>query len=287
MVTGAHRRRRGRIPSPSDERGGYAVEQLVEHLSSEARNRTIHEISVGGRFCAVVLDDGAVGAANICPDVCGEPRPIVWDRVVAPGAPAGHGLEALGSHGSAAIGLATANALANRSVSQGGRWDEARIGGDLLDALDLRPDDHVGMVGCFNPLVEPIRQRVERLTIFERAPRLAPGLLPDSRASEVLPDCTVALITATTLINGTIDALLSAAAGCREVVLVGPSTPLVPEIFSGSSRVTLLSGVVVTDRVGLLRTVAEGGGTREFQPFMAKVNVRVDTAPEAVGGELT
>ena len=83
-------------------------------------------------------------------------------------------------------------------------------------------------------------------------------------------------ITATTLINGTIDELLAAAANCREVVLLGPSTPLVPEVFAKSPRrVILLAGVVVTNAEELLRTVARDGETRDFKTSVVKVNVRV------------
>jgi uncharacterized protein (DUF4213/DUF364 family) len=180
-----------------------------------------------------------------------------------------------------ALGLATANALANRSVRCGGRWNEAELEGNLLDADILRPEDHVAMVGCFHPLVEPIRRRVSQLSIFERPARLSNGLLPEDRAADILPQCSVVLITATALINGTIDALLASAAGCREVVLLGPSTPLVPEVFTHAPRrVTLLAGVLVTDTAELLRTVAQGGGTRQFNTSVTKVNVRVSAVDE-------
>ena len=107
------------------------------------------------------------------------------------------------------------------------------------------------------------------------------GLLPEGRATELLPECSVALITATTIINGTIDELLAVSQGCREVVLLGPSTPLVPEIFDASSgRVTLLAGVVVTNAEELLRTVTRDGGTRDFKNSVSKVNVRVNAGGE-------
>jgi len=165
----------------------------------------------------------------------------------------------------------------------GGPLDELSIRGDLLDVLELRPDDHVGMVGCFSPMVEGIRRRVRRLSIFERGPRLISDFLPEDRAAEVLPECSVALITATTLINGTIDELLAAAQNCREVVLLGPSTPLVPEVFvTVPHLVTLLAGVVVTDADELLGTVARDGGTRDFKTSVVKVNVRVDTVSKSL-----
>ncbi len=132
------------------------------------------------------------------------------------------------------------------------------------------------MVGCFGPLVEPIGWRVRRLFVFERSARLTSDLLPESQAGELLPQCSVAIITATTLLNGTVDALLVAAANCREVVVLRPSTPLVPEVFiEAPRRISLLAGVLVTDANELLRVVARGGGTRDFLTSVVKVNVEV------------
>ena len=82
----------------------------------------------------------------------------------------------------------------------------------------------------------------------------------------------MALITSTTIINDTVDELLEAARDCRELVLLGPSTPLIAEAFEGTA-VTWLSGITVDDADGLLRVVSEGGGTRFFRPFVTKWNI--------------
>ncbi len=262
---------------------GCVVAALQNHLMTKARERTIRRAGAGGRFCAIMLDDGGVGVANLCPDVCGEPTRRVSDWLPKQGTPAVDALATLAIPERSAIGLATANALVNRFPGRDDPSDKLSIRGDLLDVLELRPDDHVGMVGCFSPLVESIRRRVRCLSIFERGPRLTPDLLPEDRAAEILPECSVALITATTLINGTIDELLAAAKDCREVVLLGPSTPLVPEVFATMPHlVTLLAGVVVTDAEELLRTVAQGGGTRDFKTSAVKVNVRVNAVSKSL-----
>ena len=91
-----------------------------------------------------------------------------------------------------------------------------------------------------------------------------------------LPRCQVALITATSIINHTLDGLLDAARGCRQVALLGASTPLLAEAFS-TARVTMLSGVVVTAAEEVLRVVSEGGGMRQFSPHVRKVTMRVST----------
>ena len=97
---------------------------------------------------------------------------------------------------------------------------------------------------------------------------------PAERARDLLPTCSVAIITSTTLITEGLDALLEAAAGCREVALLGPSTPLLPEVFA-DTPVTWLSGIRIENPEKVLRVVSEGGGTRDFSPYVQKVNLRL------------
>jgi hypothetical protein len=160
-------------------------------------------------------------------------------------------------------------------------------GGDVLRALALRTEDRVGMVGCFEPLIAPVQAQVASLTIFERARGWTVGVQPAERALDLLPTCTVALITSTALITESLDPLLDAAAGCREVALLGPSTPLLPEVFA-DTPVTWLSGIRIENPAKVLQIVSEGGGTRRFSRYVQKVNVRLHptgaTAPAAAGG---
>ena len=100
-------------------------------------------------------------------------------------------------------------------------------------------------------------------------------LLPEKEAYRLLPQCQIAIITSTTLINHSVDRLLEAAKGCREVVLLGASTPLVREAFL-NTPVTYLSGVVVREPDEILRIVSEGGGMRRFKNRIRKVNLTLE-----------
>lgn len=166
-----------------------------------------------------------------------------------------------------AVGLACANALVN--------VEDARFQtGDVLKCLDLRSDDHVGMVGYFGPLVGILEKKVRTLTVFEKL-RQSSGLVrPAEEAEDTLPKCQVAIITATSIINHSIEKLLEAAAKCREVVVLGASTPLLSEAFF-RGKVTLLSGLVVQEPREVLQIVSEGGGMRYFGPHIRKVCLRV------------
>jgi len=147
------------------------------------------------------------------------------------------------------------------------------VEGDILSVLSIGFMDRVGMVGYFGPLVAPVEKRVRELVIFERNAARSDRVLPAEAAYEELPRCDVAIITSTALILGGMDRLLEAAAKCREIALVGASTPLMPEVFAPLG-VTLLSGIIVTDGPGILQIVSEGGGMGFFGQRIRKVNVR-------------
>jgi uncharacterized protein (DUF4213/DUF364 family) len=70
------------------------------------------------------------------------------------------------------------------------------------------------------------------------------------------------------------ESLLEASHNCREIVLLGASTLLLPEIFKPLGA-ALLSGVIVTDPPGILQIISEGGGMRFFKPYIKKVNIKV------------
>ena len=107
-----------------------------------------------------------------------------------------------------------------------------------------------------------------------------PGALPAKEAFSILPESHIALITATAVINGTIDSLLEAARRCREVVILGPSTPLIPAAFT-QTPVTCLAGIRVERPDELFRIIGEGGGFRLFRPCTKKYTVRISPGKTA------
>jgi uncharacterized protein (DUF4213/DUF364 family) len=254
---------------PPDETARASVAaRLVSRLLDAAASARAADVRVGLGYTAVLLDDGRAGLAFTFRDLAPGGCSALEGSAPLCGRPAADLLALLESGDTieASLGLACANALANRD-----RPDQ--LAGDVLDRLALRPDDRVGMVGHFGPLVEPILGKARSLTVFERVDRPTSLIRPPEDAEEELPHCEVALITATSIINHTVDGLLHAARGCREVVLLGASTPLLPEVFA-AGEVTLLSGVVVRDPPEVLRVVSEARGMRQFGPHVRKVTVR-------------
>jgi uncharacterized protein (DUF4213/DUF364 family) len=240
---------------------------LAEGLS-RAEDLRIAEIRIGLTYTAVQLSDGSTGLAMTFLDGWKQGRRCLEKSPATRGALVSQVLPALGSRQpvEAALALACANALFNRNGLAGEP-------GNALDLLGLGRSDRVVMIGHFKPLVERVRKQVQGLDIFDCEADREPGVQAASEALTALPEASVALITATALVNQSLDDLLAHTSNCREVVLMGASTPLCPEVFA-DSPVSLLAGARVVDPPAVLRSVSEGGGMRALNQHLRKFNIR-------------
>ncbi len=241
--------------------------KIQEQLMPRAKGIVVRDVRIGLGYTAVLLENGRAGVA------------LTFHERLTKGCTVFKGLHPLAGRQACdllslldskdliemAVALATANALANTIRDD-------LLEGDILEYVQIGPQDKVGMVGYFAPVVPRLKEKTSSIMIFEKIKKKKGDLLPEKDAYQLLPQCQVALITSTTILNRTIDNLLGAARSCREVVLLGASTPLVPEVFAGTP-VKFLSGVVVTGPEEILRIVSEGGGMRLFRENVKKVNL--------------
>jgi len=116
----------------------------------------------------------------------------------------------------------------------------------------------VALIGHF-PFISRLRPQVGKLHVLELDPQ--PGDLPVTAASEILPKVDVVAITSMTLMNRTLDGLLSLCAPEALVILLGPTTPLSPVMFNYG--IDLLCGSVITDIEPVLQTVRQAGNFRQ------------------------
>ena len=141
----------------------------------------------------------------------------------------------------------------------------AEVGNRLNHACEFK----VGCVG--NEVGE---SNSNECVVFDEGKNEEAGITATDQEREKLPACSVVILSATSLLNGTFDDVLSMASGAREICVIGPSAPLLPDIFR-ERGVTLLSGRRFTDADRLLRIVSEAGGTKCFGPVSVKVNIRL------------
>lgn len=167
-----------------------------------------------------------------------------------------------------AVGVATANALSHTLQELKPEKFENFHCPDL-DVLDLiKPEDRVSMVGYFEPLVPKIMEITEKLTVLEKREigDARARILPSERAEETLLDSDVIILSASTLANRTFDELLTYCNKAREVILLGPSTPLYPGLFF-EKGITSVMGTRIMDPEAMLTIVSEAGGTRKLHKY--------------------
>ena len=144
-------------------------------------------------------------------------------------------------------------ALGLTALNTQGQSAEARAGDAFEHFMAQIKGRKVAVIGRF-PYLEKLRPQCAGLVVLEREP--GEGDLPDSAAEYILPEQEVVFITSTTLVNKTLPRLLELCSGAR-VGLVGPSTPLLTELFRHG--VAALSGLVVTEPAVAAQVVREGG----------------------------
>ncbi|MFW6335414.1 MAG: Rossmann-like domain-containing protein [Desulfosalsimonas sp.] len=243
------------------------IQRIKSHLAEEASGHKIADVRIGLGYTAVMLENRQTGLAGTPLAHLRHGCTLFDGMLPLEGKKASGLLKFIESRDplETAVGLATANSLANT-------WSPQLGTGDVLEAIDLGSGDHVAMVGNFAPLAGAVRKTGARLTIFEQIKRPRNGLLPSGEIAALLPECTVCLLTATSIINHTFEKIIKSAAQCRSVVLLGASTPLIPGAFSGTP-VTCLSGVIVKEPEKLLSIISCGGGMKKFGGVIEKVNL--------------
>ena len=165
-----------------------------------------------------------------------------------------------------ALGLATANAIICPDIAE----EPER---DSIELMNLSSSDSVAMVGYFGPLVERIKKTGANLHIIEKDPNRMeiPGR---EEIDSILGECSVAIITATSLLNNTIEEILNGLANPRHVTIMGPSTPMFGEAFA-ETPVTHLGGSSILDPRKIMQIISEGGGTPNMRPFLRFIDRKI------------
>ncbi len=242
-------------------------ERLLEKALSKGRGRIVADVRIGLGYTAVKLDNGNIGLAytiiegkkscNVLePEVtfAGKPADIVAKYFLS-----ANNIEA-------AVGLATINAILNTERDD-------YLFEDPLTLANISPEDKVAMVGFFEPLAARLKGKVAEFWIFEREPARFTETLREADMFDYLPQASVAIVTAVTLINKTLEEILDYLGNAREVILLGGSTPLFPQVFH-DYPITILSGLL-TKNNEILRVVSEAKGMKAFKPFVKKVSLRI------------
>ncbi|MBL4906212.1 MAG: DUF2478 domain-containing protein, partial [Sneathiella sp.] len=148
-----------------------------------------------------------------------------------------------------ALGMAAINAFYNR-------YD---LDGEQVNGLDLigKAEGPVTVVGAF----KNVERKFKNARIVELNP--TENQYPQFAAATLLLSSEAAVITASSLVNKSLPALLRS---CEQnkAALVGPGTPLAPALHAYG--IDILSGLIVDDIDAVTTVIGSGGSVQDIKP---------------------
>lgn len=164
-----------------------------------------------------------------------------------------------------AIGLATINSVLQKELR--GRSDF--LEGDFLKYLKIEPDDNVATIDYYTTKISLLKKA--NLTVFDdrfAGKRTDFPILPMSSLLEELPKADIVVLPPPFIDK--IQEIRRLASRARELVVVHPTTPPLPEPFF-KRGVTMVATMMILDSDSLFRYVMEGAGTTMFKSFCKKI----------------
>lgn len=230
--------------------------ELIREVPETRQQQKISRVVLGLGYFAVEVEGSGVG---LCANILSQEKTscTVFPRAGSLKGSRVSDLFELGMKGGLpgrSIALAALNAVSNQEKDSGAQED-------VFEAAGVREGDRVVMVGFIAPVAAMLKAKGCTVDIFEHRRHDDVRIRPQEAMKECLSRADVAIVTATSIINGSLSDILAFQSGARAMILMGPSTPMLPRVFS-STPVTFLAGCRVVDAGKALDIVMEGGGTQ-------------------------
>lgn len=240
------------------------AKQLYSTFLKAASETTVELVSVGLGYTAVITADGGIGLAYtqlgqkggcsviaMNDDFEGRPATLLLDHILSP-RPIYR-----------SMALALINALNhNHALS----LPEDRSNRILFDSLNIVKGTHVAMVGYFGPLLPKLDDIGAIVEIVD----INRNMGEHEKFMNILQTWADAvIITSTSILNDTFDAIFENVRHSARIAMLGPSTPMSAEPFR-ASPVQILAGTVPVEREPILKAVRNGHGTPALQKFSRK-----------------
>ncbi len=132
-----------------------------------------------------------------------------------------------------AIALGAFNAMSQHLMKRSGLLPLSEQTGANMGSAKPEAGELVGMVGYFCPLIDKLLARGCRVLVVEKQPQRVeprPGLQLSEDPND-LKNCRIVLCTAATLINDSLDDILSHCEQAEDFSLIGPSGSGLPDVL--------------------------------------------------------
>ena len=159
------------------------------------------------------------------------------------------------------------NAYFNASYNYQNKYDTTI---DIFDKIDFKQYNKIVMIGFFRSLAEKFERENINLTIFDKA-------IEDDKLTDMsvqlreVSSADALILSSTSVFNNTFLYLVNATNDNCHIYTLGPSTILNKEMFRYRNIKFLFGSIFEPDDINTLRIIEQGGGTKQFLPFMNKV----------------
>jgi uncharacterized protein (DUF4213/DUF364 family) len=121
----------------------------------------------------------------------------------------------------------------------------------------------VTIVGAFQSFIKKIEATGNKLYVLELSENALieeyrKYFVPAEEYKRILPVSDIVIITGQTLVNGTLEDLLEAVPENAQVIVVGPTISIIPDILF-KNKVTIIGGMRITDPEIMFDIVSQGG----------------------------
>ena len=157
--------------------------------------------------------------------------------------------------------IAVLNAISSKIILNGNY--KIVENADPIDLIDLSTTKVITIVGAFQSYIQKISERQHKLYVLELDENSLIDshkkyYVPANEYNKVLPISDIVIITGLTLVNNTIDGLLSSIKPGTQLIVTGPSSSLIPDILF-KKNVKIIGATRITNTDLLFTIVSEAG----------------------------
>lgn len=247
------------------------IEQTYNLLKTKYREAidklVIDDVRIGSYVTAVRLSDGSVGTASTLEEqnpFCskkerdfGDFTPLkIKGRKVTDLFSSVKETGLVSSLKTASVNAISAGLIRNGNYRVIENCDPVRM-------IDFQPGHTVTVIGAFQSYIQSISASGCRLFVLELDETALRDdqkryYVPAADFRKVIPVSDIVIITGQTLVNRTIDELLSAVVEGTQVIVTGPSSSLIPDVLF-ENKVSIIGAIRIDDPDMALEIVSQAG----------------------------
>ena len=163
-----------------------------------------------------------------------------------------------------AIGVATLNAASQLILESANVKEYEMIRDrDGFNLLSIQPHETVSLIGAFGPYIRRLKMMGNPFFIIEKNSQTLrldemKHFKPESETRDALEKSGVAILTGTSIVNHTIDQILSLLRNGIRTAIIGPTASMIPDTFF-KRGVHVMAGIEIQKPDTMIKILKQGG----------------------------